>query len=128
MSVSNEEVIQSVTINGVILTTATGVVLKGSMAESALKKIKAEGEKRETIKRAGKIASVLISEYENSSYTPNINYLENCLVNRNQVPLMNWILSLALSIVKPTIDCPDILYSTSVHLLFLLEDFVNGHS
>ena len=128
MSIKNEEVLQSVIVSGVIVTTLSGVVEKGSKVESALKAIRDVCEKDEVKKRASKIAAVLIDEYENRIYTPNINYLESCLVNRNQVPLMNWILSIALSIVKPTIDCPDILYSTSVHLLFLLEDSVNGHS
>ena len=128
MSITSEEVIQSVTINGIIITTATGVALKSSKAESALKKIKAECEKSEIIQRASKIAEILVSEYENSSYTPNLDYLASCLIHRNEIALMNWLLTNALSIVKPSIDCRDILHSMSVNLLFLLEDFVNGHS
>lgn len=128
MSIKNEEVIQSVTINGAVLTTATGVVTKGSKAESGLKAIKAEVEKKEVIERARKMAAILINEYENSAYTPNINYLASCLVNKNEIGLMNWLLSISLSIVNPQIDCPNILYDTSKHLFFLLEDFVNGHS
>jgi len=128
MSIKNEAVIQSVTINGAILTTATGMVAKGSKAESALKVINAEAEKMEVIERARKMAVILKHEYENQTYTPNINYLESCLANRNQIVLMNWILGTALSIVRQKIDCQDILYSTSEHLLYMLEDAVNGHS
>ena len=40
MSIKKEAVIQSVTISGYVISTVTGVVLKGSKAESALKKIK----------------------------------------------------------------------------------------
>ena len=128
MSILNEEVIQSVIVSGVIVTTPSGVVEKGSKVESALKAIRDVCEKEEVIKRASKIAVVLIDEHENRIYTPNINYLASCLIYKNEIALMNWLLSNALSIVKPSINCPDILYSTSVHLLFLLEDFVNGHS
>ncbi len=85
MSIKNEEVIQSVTINGAILTTATGMVTKGSKAESVLKAIKAEVEKREVIERARKMAVILINEYKNPTYTPNINYLASCLVNKNEI-------------------------------------------
>ncbi len=128
MSIKKEEVIQSVTINGVTLSTLTGVVMAGTRVESALKKIKAECEKKEIIVHACKMASILMNECENSSYTPNINYLASCLIHRNETLLMNWLLTIAHSIVKPSTECPDFLYFISEHFLFLLEDFVNGHS
>ena len=128
MSIKNEEVIQSVTISGVTVTTLSGVVKKGSKAELGLKAIKAECEKSEIIERASRIATVLIDEHENLTYTPNIDYLCSCLVNKNMIPIMSWLLSLALSIIRSQVDCKHIIYCTSVSFLNYLEEIVNGHS
>ena len=128
MSINNQAAIQSVTISGITVTTLSGVVKKGSKAELGLKAIREQCEKDEVIKRASRIATVLIDEHENRTYRPNIDYLCSCLVNRDTMWIMNWLLSVALAVIRPTIDCPHILYSTSGAFLDLLEDIVNGHS
>ena len=128
MSIKKEEVIQFVTISGVKVSLLSGVVKEGSKAESVLKAIREQCEKDEVIKHASRIATVLIDEHENRTYRPNIDYLCSCLVNRDTMWIMNWLLSVALAVIRPTIDCPHILYSTSGAFLDLLEDIVNGHS
>ena len=75
MSIKNEEVIQSVTISGVTVAPLSGVVTKGSKAEYVLKDIRDTCEMNEIIERARNISLVLVKEYENPSYSPNIDYL-----------------------------------------------------
>ena len=129
MSVKNEEVIQSVTISGITVSTPTGVVLKSSNAEKALKRISAKCEKNEIIERARKISLVLVAEYENASYSPNIDYLFDCLRNRsNRIEIMNWLLGLASSNVRPPKECPDFIESAAEPFMSLFEEIVNGHS
>jgi len=128
MSISNEAPIQSVTISGSVISTFTGVVQRGSKAESALKKIKKQNEKGKIIKEASHMAAILMKEYKNPAYTPNINYLSSCLVYGNEVGVMSWMLSIAKSIDNPKPYSSHDIYYFSEHLLFILEEIVNGHA
>lgn len=127
MSIIKEEVIQSVTISGVILTTASGVVNKGSKAETALKTLRDECEKQEQGERAYKISVVLIEEFETPGYGPNIDYLWGRLRNKsNGMYQMNFLLGLALSNVRPPKNFPDVAYYTAEGFLTFMEDIVNS--
>ena len=58
MSIKKEEIIQSITISGITVTTASGVVDKGSKAETALKILINQCEKNEEVERIRKISVV----------------------------------------------------------------------
>lgn len=127
MSIKKEEIIQSITISGITVTTASGVVDKGSKAETALKILINQCEKNEEVERIRKISVVLVEEYENPSYAPNINYLWSCLINKpNGIHRLNLLLGLAVSNVRPPKELPDFIHRTVKGFLYILEDIVNG--
>ena len=127
MSIKNKAVIQFVTINGVTLSTLTGVVTEGSKAESALKAINAECKKSEIIRQARVVASTLTKELGTPGNTPNIDYLCACMVKSNKRPIFNWLLTMAKTIDGSEPFTSEDIYHLSAHLLMILKEILDGH-
>ena len=123
MRFNKEPKLNSITIQGVVVTTPAGGAVEGSKAEFALKTAGSLWQEKQRLNQARKVALSLMKELEIPDNASIVGYLCGGVAKSNEKEITDWILRVtANSIDGSELENPEFIHDLSAHLLNILME------